>query len=98
MEVAGGYGFLAVFVAARAIRAAERNHKYHAVLHDFAEQVERLLTVLMLLLLGGAVISGLLAALTWPAALVGLAWCSWSDRLSVGWRCAAHPDDPRSIW
>ncbi|WP_319458547.1 cation:proton antiporter [Micromonospora sp. RTP1Z1] len=73
VEVVGGYGFLAVFVAARAIRAAERTHEFHSVLHDFAEQIERLLTVLLLLLFGGAVIGGLLAPLTWPAALVGLA-------------------------
>ncbi|MBB2942851.1 NhaP-type Na+/H+ or K+/H+ antiporter [Actinoplanes lutulentus] len=71
-EVAGGYGFLAVFVAARAIRAAERSHEYHQVLHDFAEQTERLLTVLLLLLLGGAMVSGLLAPLTWQAAGAGL--------------------------
>ena len=57
VEVAGGYGFLAVFVCARAIRAAERSHEYHQVLHDFAEQIERLLTVLLLLLLGGAVVA-----------------------------------------
>ncbi|OJF11890.1 cation:proton antiporter [Couchioplanes caeruleus] len=72
VEVVGGYGFLAVFVAARGIRAAQRSHEYHQVLHDFAEQIERLLTVLLLLLLGGAVVGGLLAPLTWPAALVGL--------------------------
>ncbi|WP_127506246.1 cation:proton antiporter [Actinoplanes solisilvae] len=72
-EVAQGYGFLAVFVAARAIRAAERSHEYHQVLHDFAEQTERLLTVLLLLLFGGAVVGGLLGPLTWPAALAGLA-------------------------
>jgi NhaP-type Na+/H+ or K+/H+ antiporter len=36
VEVVGGYGFLAVFVAARAIRAAERTHEFHSVLHDFA--------------------------------------------------------------
>ncbi|BAL91579.1 putative sodium/proton antiporter [Actinoplanes missouriensis 431] len=72
VEVAGGYGFLAVFVAARAIRAAERSHEYHQVLHDFAEQTERLLTVLLLLLLGGAVVGGLLAPLTWQAAAAGL--------------------------
>jgi sodium/hydrogen antiporter len=72
-EVAHGYGFLAVFVAARAIRAAERSHEYHQVLHDFAEQTERLLTVLLLLLFGGAVVGGLLQPLTWPAALAGLA-------------------------
>jgi sodium/hydrogen antiporter len=73
VEVIGGYGFLAVFVAARAIRSAERSHAYHQVLHDFAEQVERLLTVLLLLLLGGAVVRGLLAPLTWQAVAVGLA-------------------------
>ncbi len=72
-EVAGGYGFLAVFVCACSIRASERSHEYHQVLHDFAEQIERLLTVLLLLLFGGAVVSGLLAPLTWPAVLVGLA-------------------------
>ena len=73
VEVAGGYGFLAVFIAARAIRSAERSHDFHQVLHDFAEQTERLLTVMLLLLFGGAVVSGLLTPLTWPAALVGLA-------------------------
>ena len=73
VEVVGGYGFLAVFVAARGIRSAERSHEYHQVLHDFAEQTERLLTVLLLLLLGGAAVGGLLAPLTWPGALTGLA-------------------------
>ncbi|MFG1922397.1 cation:proton antiporter [Cryptosporangium sp. NPDC048952] len=72
-ELAHGYGFLAVFVCAVSIRASERDHGYHQVLHDFAEQIERLLTVLLLLLFGGAVIDGLLAPLTWQAALVGLA-------------------------
>jgi NhaP-type Na+/H+ or K+/H+ antiporter len=71
-EVAGGYGFLAVFVCACSIRASERSHEYHQVLHDFAEQIERLLTVLLLLLFGGAVVSGLLAPLTWQAAVAGL--------------------------
>ena len=84
VEVAGGYGFLAVFVAARAIRAAERSHEYHQVLHDFAEQTERLLTVLLLLLLGGAVVGGLLAPLTWPAALLGLALI-FGIRPLTGW-------------
>jgi NhaP-type Na+/H+ or K+/H+ antiporter len=72
-ELAGGYGFLAVFVCAVSIRASERSHEFHQVLHDFTEQIERLLTVLLLLLFGGAVVSGLLAPLTWRAAAVGLA-------------------------
>ncbi|MFV2100738.1 cation:proton antiporter [Micromonospora sp. LOL_024] len=98
VEVVGGYGFLAVFVAARAIRAAERSHEYHAVLHDFAEQIERLLTVLMLLLLGGAVIGGLLAPLTWPAALVGLALV-FVIRPLTGWLALrGAPGRPAEHW
>jgi NhaP-type Na+/H+ or K+/H+ antiporter len=72
-EVIGGYGFVAVFVAACAMRAAERSSQYHQVLHGFTEQVERLLTAWVLLLLGGAVATGLLSALGWRDALVGLA-------------------------
>jgi NhaP-type Na+/H+ or K+/H+ antiporter len=69
-ELLGGYGFLAVFVAGCSIRAAERSHGYHQVLHGFTEQVERLLTAWLLLLLGGAIATGLLAALGWREALV----------------------------
>ncbi|MEO3747795.1 cation:proton antiporter [Plantactinospora sp. B5E13] len=72
VELVGGYGFIAVFVTARAIRAAERSHEYHQVLHHFAEQVERLLTVLLLLLFGGAVVTGLLAPLTWSAVALAI--------------------------
>jgi len=71
-EVLGGYGFVAVFVAACAIRKAERTCGYHHVLHGFTEQVERLLTAWLLMLLGGAIATGLLAALGWREALVGL--------------------------
>ena len=98
VEVIGGYGFLAVFVAARAIRSAERSHEYHQVLHDFAEQVERLLTVLLLLLFGGAVVGGLLAPLTWPAAAVGLALV-FVVRPLAGWlSLRGAPGRPAEHW
>ncbi|MGC5662512.1 cation:proton antiporter [Micromonospora sp. WMMD723] len=98
VEVIGGYGFLAVFVAARAIRAAERTHEFHAVLHDFAEQTERLLTVLLLLLFGGAVITGLLAPLTWQAATVGLALV-FVIRPLFGWlSLRGAPGRPAEHW
>jgi sodium/hydrogen antiporter len=64
-ELVEGYGFVAVFVAAVTIRSSERFHGYHQVLHHFVEQVERLLTVLVLLLLGAALTDGLLAAVGW---------------------------------
>ncbi|MFI1472413.1 cation:proton antiporter [Streptomyces wuyuanensis] len=71
-ELAHGYGFLAVFVTACSIRAAERTHGYHKVLHEFTEQIERLLTAFLLFLLGSYLADGGLKALTWPAALLGL--------------------------
>ena len=64
-EIVQGYGFLAVFVAAVTIRGSERFHGYHLVLHGFVEQVERLLTVLVLLLLGAAAVGGMLAVVGW---------------------------------
>ena len=72
-ELAHGYGFLAVFVAAVTLRTVERGHDYHAVLHDFVEAVERLLTVVLLVLVGGAVATGSLAPLTPGLAAVGVA-------------------------
>jgi len=72
-EAAHGYGFLAVFVAALALRETERDHEFHEAMHDFAEQVERLLMMLVLVLLGGAVAGGLLDSLTWREVAFGLA-------------------------
>jgi NhaP-type Na+/H+ or K+/H+ antiporter len=72
-EMVRGYGFLAVFVAALALRATEPEHEYHSKLHDFAEELERLLMMVLLVLLGGAMTGGnLFAALTWQAAAFGL--------------------------
>ncbi|PRY12246.1 cation:proton antiporter [Kineococcus rhizosphaerae] len=71
-ELVHGYGFVAVFVAACAIRSAERAHGAHRVAHSFVEQIERMLTSWVLLLLGAALADGLLAALTWQAALVAV--------------------------
>ena len=72
-ELAEGYGFIAVFVCACTIRAAERAHGYHAVLHSFVEQIERLLTVVVLILLGGAIARGLFADIRWPDVALALA-------------------------
>lgn len=72
-ELAEGYGFIAVFVCACAIRAAERHHGYHQVLHRYVEQAERMLTVLLVFLLGGAAVTGLLAGTTWVEVAVAAA-------------------------
>ena len=73
-ELAEGYGFIAVFVCACTIRAAEREHSYHRVLHNYVEQLERLLTVVVLFLFGGAVATGLLDDLRWSEVFLGLAF------------------------
>lgn len=71
-ELVHGYGFLAVFVAAVSLRHEERNHKYHEKLHDFIEQMERLLMMLLLVLFGGALAHGLLVPLGWTDVLAAL--------------------------
>jgi NhaP-type Na+/H+ or K+/H+ antiporter len=71
-EVVGGYGFLAVFTAAIALRSYERVHAYHESMHVFISQLEHLLTLLLLLLFGASLSWGLLADLTWQGAAVGV--------------------------
>ena len=63
-ELCHGYGFPAVFVAALVVRQHERDHAYHTTLSLFAEQCEKLLMALLLILLGGAVATGILGALS----------------------------------
>ncbi|RDI70243.1 cation:proton antiporter [Halopelagius longus] len=72
-ELLGGYGFIAVFVAALALRRFEWEHDYYVELHDFAVLTERVLMATVLLLFGGAIAGGLLWPLTVPQAVVGLA-------------------------
>lgn len=57
-ELVQGYGFVAVFVAALALRSVERSHRFHDDLHNFAEQVERLLMMLILFCFGVALAKG----------------------------------------
>ncbi len=71
-ELLSGYGFLAVFVAAVALRRSEHRHQLHAELHQFAEQTENLMVAGLLLLFGGALVTGVLGALTWQGALVAV--------------------------
>ena len=71
-ELAHGYGFLAVFICGLTIRAWERDNDFHKEMHDFSDQFERLLMMLLLVLFGGALANGLLDALTWTDAAIGL--------------------------
>ncbi|MFC7155651.1 cation:proton antiporter [Halomarina halobia] len=72
-ELVGGYGFIAVFVAAVVIRDYERGHEYDDALHAAAEMTEYVVMVAVMVLFGGALATGLLDPLTVEAALIGLA-------------------------
>lgn len=93
-EAVGGYGFLAVFVAAVVLRRSEEDHDYHQTLHDFAEQTEQLLMISLVVLLGGAIAGGILAPLTWAAAATGLVLL-FVVRPTVGWFSLAGTSTPR---
>ncbi|GAB2866686.1 cation:proton antiporter [Nocardioides pacificus] len=72
-EVAGGYGFLAVFTCAMTLRAQERRHDYHRAMHEVIERLERLLTLVILLFLGIEMTNGLLDYLDLWGVLVAVA-------------------------
>jgi len=72
-ELLQGYGFIAVFVCGMALRSAEHRHDYHRDMHQVISRLERLLTLLVLLVLGVSLSTGLLAALDWRGVLVAVA-------------------------
>ncbi|MFD5937262.1 cation:proton antiporter [Streptomyces sp. NPDC060333] len=82
-ELLHGYGFLAVFIAACTIRNAERAHRYHRVVHAFTDQIERLLTA-VILFSRRRLRSRWRSALTWRGALLGLV-LFLLIRPAVGW-------------
>ncbi|MDX2264398.1 MAG: cation:proton antiporter [Hyphomicrobiales bacterium] len=85
-EMAQGYGFIAVFVAALGIRAAERDHAYHDKMHDFIEQLERLLMMVLLVLFGGALVQpGALLEGIGAAALAFAVLAIFVVRPFLGW-------------
>ena len=72
-ELVGGYGFLAVFACAMRLRASKRGHSYQRAMHGVVERLERLMTLLVLLVLGMAMTQGLLEHLDWRGVVVALA-------------------------
>lgn len=72
-ELVGGYGFIAVFASAVAMRSVERGHDYHKQLHQLIGHLETILTLVILLMLGAAMSAGLLLELSWPGIAVGTA-------------------------
>ena len=71
-EIIHCYGFLAVFVTAVAFRHAHREHDFQVQMHAVTEQIERIAMMVLLLVFGGALVSGLLAPVTWADAGVAV--------------------------
>ncbi|OUM41179.1 cation:proton antiporter [Arthrobacter sedimenti] len=94
-EAVEGYGFIAVFVCAVTIRASEQTHGYHGVLHSYIEQLERLLTVVVLVLLGGAVARGLFEGLRPLEVVVAVAFILLVRPLTAWLSLARTPTGPK---
>lgn len=71
-ELASSYGFIAVFVSACIFRQQEKQHKYQKILHDFSEEMERLLVAVLMFFIGIYLSSGILASLTFEMVIVAL--------------------------
>ncbi|SEV95596.1 cation:proton antiporter [Natrinema salifodinae] len=72
-ELVGGYGFIAVFVAALTIRHYERSHEYNESLHEISELAEQVMMAIIMLFFGGAIVGGLLEPLTRQALVAAVA-------------------------
>lgn len=71
-ETVHGYGFLGVFVAARAFKYSKNDKRYFQNLHIHADQLEKMLMTVLMIMLGISVAQGLLSGLTWPVVLIAL--------------------------
>ncbi|HEY0124495.1 MAG TPA: sodium:proton antiporter [Rhizobium sp.] len=94
-ELIHGYGFVAVFVAALTLRSIERHDRYHEHLHDFVEQIERLLMMVLMVCFGSVITYGpLFERLDWHivgAALIIL----FVIRPLFGWVSLAGSAEPK---
>lgn len=79
IEIAGGYGFLSVFVAALFFSEKKTIHdtksgkrvEFRKELHNFTDQLERLLIVAILLLFGAVLSAGLFNYLSFKGVVLG---------------------------
>jgi NhaP-type Na+/H+ or K+/H+ antiporter len=91
-ELANGYGFVAVFISALALRSVERQHDYHENLHAFSEQIERLAMMVLLVWFGAAIAEGsVFRALSWEV-VAATGMILFAVRPLAGWiSLVGHP-------
>jgi len=66
-----GYGFIAVFVLGITLRNYEMQNGFHKEMHEFIDQVERILVAVVLIFLGGSFVNGILNYLN----LISILFC-----------------------
>lgn len=70
-EFAHGYGFLAVFIAGLLLRHSAEGDDFNTEMHAFADETERLVMMVLLVLFGGMLTGGeLLSGIGWTSMLV----------------------------
>lgn len=69
-ELFAGYGFIAVFVGALALRKYDPDHLQHSYLHRFVEKTQRIMTSCMILSLGIVVGLGFLSDVTFQEIII----------------------------
>jgi NhaP-type Na+/H+ or K+/H+ antiporter len=71
-ELAGAYGFLAVFAGGLAFRRYEHDHEINATVHEGAERLEKLLELAVILMLGSMLTTAGLSAPGWEGWLLAV--------------------------
>ncbi len=71
-EVLKGYGFIAAFVAGLSIRQFDRGHAFHKQMHQLVDQVEKYFLAIILVLLGGYVVTTFFEHLSWRGIFLSL--------------------------
>jgi NhaP-type Na+/H+ or K+/H+ antiporter len=95
-ELIHGYGFVAVFVTALTLRSVERQSSFHGELHDFGEQIERLLMMVVLVGFGSALAEGsLISHVDWRVVTVAVLTLA-IVRPVAGWISLIGGQQPRA--
>jgi len=97
VELAEGYGFIAVFVAGVVCRRAEEKHDFHRRLHAFSESIEHALTAVLLFLLGGA-LPALWPALDWRHSVIGFGLIAFVRPLAARLCLSGTDLSPKDRW
>ena len=71
-EICGGYGFIAVFVAACAFSNREKSSEHMDNLHNFTEEIERIFVALLFVLIGVYLAANFDLLMKWPLILTAL--------------------------